>query len=93
MRENVDKPLTDERTRRSQPPIRLDSDQQRLLSSSLQFVGNNQAAAVAASAAAAAAAAAPSGVHISSRCDGEEGDCMELKSVQPQVRLVVFVAN
>lgn len=49
------------------------------LSSSLQFVDRQQLQQQENS------VEAPCGVQISNRNDGEEGDCMELKPVSPQV--------
>jgi hypothetical protein len=75
LRNSVVKPVTEGPARRTQ-------QQQSSLSSSLQFIDRHQQQL--------SAAILPSGVQVSNRCDSEEGDCMELKPVPPQVSLSLF---
>jgi hypothetical protein len=72
----VAKPVTEGPARRTQ------QHQQSSLSSSLQFIDRHQQQL--------SAAILPSGVQVSNRCDSEEGDCMELKPVPPQVSFSLF---
>jgi hypothetical protein len=79
LRNSVAKPVTEGPARRTQ------QHQQSSLSSSLQFIDRHQHQQQQLS-----AAVLPSGVQVSNRCDSEEGDCMELKPVPPQVSFSLF---